>query len=172
MFNAWLFNGEMEDADPPEWVIKALNPCMILQSFSASGAVTVFLNEVFNNWAIYQIDKMAFYKYLKGIITKKRITRDRSCFFKHHKENKDITLIHSFIPFLKRHEVGQFVDMIKEDDELGERFLITVGLKEEKKTKLTVAEKKEVAKRKEKMVEEEKKIQPTVSLSDWENSFG
>ena len=144
---------------------------MILQSFSVSGAVTVYLNEVFNNFSIYQIDKMEFYRYLKGIISKKRIGRERSCFFKHHKENKDITLIHSFVPHLKRREVSQFLDMIKNDEDFEERFLITVGLKEEKKSKLTAVEKKEVVQRTKNMKEEEKKDHKPVSISAWEDSF-
>lgn len=161
----------MLDEDPPRQVIAAINPSMILQSFSNSGEVTIFLNEMFNKLGfIYSIEKMTFFRYLKELVCKKRISREKTCFFKHFKEDKDITLIHQFFPFLKRYEVAIFLkDYEKQDPDGYDTFLVTIGLRQEKMKKLTVAEKKVVAKKIETLMAEER--QKSVSLSDWESNF-
>lgn len=167
--NQWLFDGDYMSEIPEEWALKAINPCMFLQSFSNLGEVTIFLNDIFNNFSIYQIERIEFFSYLKDLVIRKKIRREKMSFFKHHKEDKDVTLIHSKFPELKRIEVAQFLKEMEKDADYYESFLIFLGLKEEKKTKLTVAEKKEVKERIKALKEKEAKNKLT--LSDWENSF-
>ncbi len=171
LFNNWLFDGDLETPIPEPWVLRALNPCTILQSFSMLNSITVYLDETFNNFNIYQIEKETFFKYLKEFVIRKKISKNHICFFRHHKEDKDITYIHNLIPYIKRYEVFQFLDVIKNDEEFNDRFLITIGLKEEKKSKLTSSEKKEVSERLKKMKEVEQIKNKPVSLDDWEKNF-
>ena len=171
LFTQWLFNPNFEDV-LPEWVIRALNPCSILHMFADAGSITIFLNDTFNNYSIYQIDRVRFYNYLKELVHKKRIQRSQLCYFKYHKEDKDISLIHAQLPQLKRREVSQFLDLVKDED-FYDDLMATFGLKEEKKTKLTAADKKRI--------EQNQKTNPTpvvvkettaVGMKDWQDAFG
>lgn len=158
------------DSVLPEYVAKILTPHMVLQMFSLSNTVTIFLNETFNNYEIFQLDKMRFLKYIKEIVYTKRIPRYRTCYFQHHKVNKDISLIHKFLPQLKRHEVSQFLNLIEHDKEFYDGFMMTIGLKDQQtKTSVTSEEKKKYKKE----IDNMEKMEETkaVSLNDWEENF-
>ena len=171
LFSDWLFDDNLESV-LPDWVIGSLAPHMILQMFCASNSVTVFLNDTFNNYYLFKLNKYEFFKYLKQVVYKKRITRNKMCFFQHRKLQKDIVYLRSYFPQLKIYELEYLLKEIEKDKEFNDEFLVTLGLKDEKRTKLTVAEKKEynsnhVTQNKTKECKKEKQI----TLDDWENNF-
>lgn len=169
----------------PPWVIKAINPCFILQSFSRLGELTVFLNDYFNTFDLYTFDKERFYMFLRDIVREKKIDRSRLAFFKHHKEDKVLTSIHTRLPLLKRREVIMLMDEIRKDPELYTRYAEMWGLEVPKKTKLTKKEQKEALENDADPIEKPKKqknpavkkankqantIQP-VSFGSWKSGF-
>ena len=134
-----------EELLPVEIAVQ-LNPCNILQSFSKCERLTVFLNRIFNTYDIYTLDKDYFFLFLKNMIKLKRIGRYELSFFKHHKEDKVIKMVHEKFPHLKRIEVMSLISLVKKDEEIYPQFAETVGLEIPKKKKLTKKDKIKIEK--------------------------
>lgn len=138
----WMLS-PAEEAVLEDWVVNALNPAMVLCMFGRIKGVTVFLNEYFNDYNIYTMNKKEFFIFLKEIVQKKKITKNDLSYLKHHKEDKELSNIHKKFPMLKRYEVYQFLEELKKD-EMYEEVLYALGLIDvkPKKTKVTKQQKK------------------------------
>ena len=139
----WFLSETKEDLDII--TVKALNPISILSMFGTHGNLTIFLNKYFNNYNLHTLDRMQFFRMLKEMVKEKQIGRYNFSFFRHIKEQKDITKIHKKFPMLKRNEIPKLMELIKDtDDEDGINEIL--GLTKSRKKKLTKAEKKEIEK--------------------------
>ena len=168
----------------PVAVTAPINTCNILQSFSKCDRLTVFLNNLFNTYDVYTLDKQFFFQFLKDMVKKKRLKRSDLSFFKHHKEDKVIKMVHSRFPHLKHMEVIALIDLVKKDEEVYPQFAETVGLEVPKKKKITKKQAAEfkktdppkpTAKAKPKAkVKSSNKVKPVVKASSfdaWKNGF-
>jgi len=106
--------------------------------FSRLGPVTIFINEQFNNFLIYKLDKYEFFKFLKEITTLKKLSRYDFTYLKYHKEDKTMNDLHIKFPTLKKHELIQLVERTKKDKTY-EDIMYSMNLSKEKakKKKLT-----------------------------------
>jgi len=137
VFNNWLFDGNMK-TELDEETIKAINPRSIMDSLCNMYQLTTFINDNFNNlYIIYYMDKSQFFSFIKSLIIKKKIGKYDLGRLKIKKNSAaEIKKIHSKLPHLKMYEIETLLKCIKGDEE-EESFLDYLGVKENKKKKLT-----------------------------------
>lgn len=136
------------DTKLDDWVVAAINPVMVLCKFGRLRGLTVFLNEQFNNYTLYSLDKREFLEFLKEIVVSKNISKYDLGFLQYHRENKELSGICKKFPILKRYEVVQLLRYLKEDGDMYERVMRAFGLIENdyNKSKVSKKEKKSLAK--------------------------
>lgn len=145
VFNNWLFdNNKTSVLD--ESCINSLSCFSIMQLFSGLGNFTIFLNEYFNDLYIHQVPKEEFFKFLKEIVMKKKITKKDLCFIKYFKDDANITKVWLKLPYLKRHEIPLFLEEL--EDEERESLEEMLGISVPKKKKLTKKDKEQISRTK------------------------
>jgi hypothetical protein len=118
-------------------IIKALNPVFVLNFFATHYEVTIFLNKFFNNYGLYNLKSEEFYKYLKQLVNDKNISPYSFSFIKYHPQEKKISSMRKFFPYLKREDIILLLDLMEKEDENDKQsFLETVGDLEVKKKKI------------------------------------
>jgi hypothetical protein len=137
-FTNWLLNSNLDIELKPE-VLKGLNPIGVLCLFGGVGRVTVYLNKHFNNYGLMYLDQYDFYKFLKIMTLKFNIKRHEFSYFASEKTDKPLQEMHKKFPYLKRYEVYNFLEMIKDDPEYNS-FSENLGLNKTKKSKSKTVE--------------------------------
>jgi len=155
IFRDWLVNPHPE-AVLDDWVISALNPRSVLSMFVNCKDITIYLNTQFNNFGVMSLNHLEFYKFIKSIVIKHKFTKWDFSYLKHEKQDKNLTQIHKYFPELKRHEVEEFLEYAKVDEDY-DKLCEMLGINIVKKKKLTKDEKKQLHK-------------PT-SMKDWMKNF-
>lgn len=162
-FTDWLFDGT-DTTVLSESTIKALNPAMILQMFSLSEKITMYLNKNFNNYEIYTMDREKLFGFLKHIVQKRKIKRSELCYFQHFKEDKDIKNLWTKFPYLKRNEISMLIESMDEDE--SETLLEMTGIKTVKKERI----KKHKEVKKEKKIKEDKPNNK-ITMDSWKDEL-
>lgn len=163
-FKNWLY--EPKDSKLSEDVIKAVSLYSVLCMMSNFNHITVYLNEHFNNFNSSKLDKLEFFEFIKDIVQKNNINKYKFSFFKHMKKNKDLQVLHSYLPFLKQYEVSKLLELAKDDEDF-EKLRDYLGLSKIKKKKITKKDKKEMSIR----IEERNKTDEN-SFESWLSNFG
>jgi hypothetical protein len=137
VLTSWLVTPQTETT-LDDWVIKSINPSMVLSMFSRLGPVTVFINEQFNNFVLYKLDKYEFFQFMKEVTSLKQLSRYDFTYLKYHKEDKSMDDLHIKFPTLKKHELIQLVELTKKDKTYDD-IIYSMNLSKEKskKKKLT-----------------------------------
>ncbi|MCK5020541.1 MAG: hypothetical protein KAS32_26215 [Candidatus Peribacteraceae bacterium] len=135
----WFLNSHPQ-AKLDDWVIKAVNPRMVLCMFGNVPKLTMFLNDNFNTFEIMKLDNLEFYTFLKGMALKFKMQRRDFSFYFSERGNKSLKELHTHFPGLKLNEVSMFLELAKEDDEY-DSLLESLGMQKYKKVKKTKAEK-------------------------------
>jgi len=115
-FKNWLFASK--DTELSQELIKSLNPSMILAQFSNLNTVTIFLNDVLNDfYKIYKIDPKECYNFLKDIVIKKKINPNDLCYIPLGKmeTSKEIKKAREKLPNLKFYEIELLLELCMED---------------------------------------------------------
>lgn len=170
VFKDWLYNS-LPDADLPQETIKNINPKFILCMFGSLGHITVYLNELCNNYeTIWYRHPIEFYKFIKKIVLSKNIKPNEFSFYKHEKEDKDLNLLNTKMPYLKKYEITNLLKLMDGTEELNDLYE-TFGMVKYKKTKMS---KTEINKYKNEKIEPTIKINKTnkISFNNWVNMVG
>ena len=141
-FKEWLNCSNM-NIELNEKVVKAIVPRSVLCMFANHGTLTVFLNECFNNFNLYQIPPIEFFKFIKHIVHSKNIKT--FSFLKTESRSKSAKELQEKLPLLKTYEIDLLLDLCK-DDENYDSFAEYLGIKETKICKVTKKEKEELLK--------------------------
>jgi len=164
IFNDWLFSS-LPNAEFPIEVLKAINKRSILASLGKLDGVTIFLNEYFNNFGTMAFDDIEFYTFVRALIKKHRVKKFDLSFYKHEKINKNLKELQRDFPYLKRLEIGMFMELVKEDPEYDD-FAESIGIaKKTRQRKTTKADKKAIEKRR--AVEKEE----VITFEGWLKNF-
>ena len=155
-FKIWLFSPNDEKLS--ETVINAVNARSILAMFSKHKDVTIFLDEVFNNYNLMKIPKEEFFYFLKDMVHKsKLITKYNLCYFKTERKDEEVIEIVNKFPFIKKREVELMTNKLEQTD-IYEPFLDYIGLNKIKRVKLTKEEKMEMKELTKETIKEEEPV--------------
>jgi hypothetical protein len=71
-FKTWLFDGNL-NSELDYWIISAVQPRFVLSMFGQLDSVTVYINDLLNNYNIHTLDRLELYKFFKEIVIRKNI---------------------------------------------------------------------------------------------------
>lgn len=93
------------DYELDESVISSISYLAALVMFSRFNDLTVFLNDNFNNYRLVKLDKLEFFKFLKTICDKNKISYNDLVYIKFTKDKEKInTDLKKKFPFIKTDE--------------------------------------------------------------------
>lgn len=110
---------------------------MALCMLGRMGKTTIYLNEFFNDYKLYKLDKSEFLYFLRDIVQKLNLTRRDLTYLKYHKEDRSLDDIHKKFPTLKRYELIQMISYSKKDKSYDE-MMYSLNLSQEKAKKRKV----------------------------------
>jgi hypothetical protein len=142
-FKTWLCDGNMKSELDPE-VVKAVYIVWALTLFSRFYDTSIYLNDMYNNLDIYMKElsekKIEFFKELKMIATRKRLSPWDLSYISLKKEKFDYKHLQETFPELKTYEIELLVDIMKEQG--NKAFMEMVTEKKPTKRKLSKADEK------------------------------
>lgn len=142
-FKNWLCDGNLKSELSPD-VVKAVYIVGALAMFSHFGESSLFLNKMYNNYDIYmkelQNKKLEFFKELKLIATKKRLSPWDLSYISLKKIKFEYPHLQEKFPNLKKYEIDLLVKIMKESKD--KAFMDMVNEKEPTKRKLSKADEK------------------------------
>lgn len=142
-FKTWLCDGNMKSELNPE-VVKAVYIVWALTLFSRFYDISIYLNNMYNNLDIYMKElsekKLEFFKELKMIATRKRLSPWDLSYISLKKEKFDYKNLQQYFPELKTFEIELLVEIMKEQG--NKSFMELVTEKNPTKRKLSKADEK------------------------------
>lgn len=163
LLNRWLYDGS-STTTIPEAIIKdkSISQLYLLYYFQSSH-YNLYINNIFNNYGIFSLDRLEVFYFLKQCI---QLSGYRPPFVKRVSKTKiDMVKVLSLkYPYLKKEEIFMVVEHINGSDEKDTIYEM-FGFYKPRKKKTTKAEKKQI----EKKVEEQKLKE--VSLTDLLGNF-
>ena len=165
ILNRWLYDGSKHTVLPQELIDdKAIPPTLILYHFQASKYIC-YLSNLFNNFDIYQMNKVDMFKFLKRCITD---TGYKPPFIQKIKteKNKIYKVLKLKFPYLKSYDVNLLIDQIDKSEEK-DAVYETLGFYTPKKKKATKSDIKMIKETK----SVEQKEQDKVKLDDLLGNF-
>jgi len=152
-FTKWLFDGNLNSPIPNEQeMLKYNSPIKhnyILQCLLPHPKLTIYLNELFNNYNLYSLDKKEFMLFIKKLIISLNITKNYFNYkVKRNNEKNDLYLkLLKKLPQLKKYDVLLLTEIINNlDSNKKNSYYSAVGLDKPKKKKLTKNDKKQKSK--------------------------
>lgn len=133
-FKNWLLNSYTNER-LPEYIIKIINPRVALSMFGKLNNITIFLNLYFNNYGVMSLQNEEFCYFLKSLVQRFRLNRYDFSFFATMKKNKSLKELQQKLPYLKKYEIDNLLQISKEDDRYNS-FLENLGLHKYKKVKI------------------------------------
>lgn len=143
-FKQWLCDGDMKSELDPD-IAKAIYIVSALAMFTCiNGDVTIYLNDLYNKYTLYdknlQPYKIDFFKELKQIATKKKLTPWMLSYVNLKKEKYEYKELQSKFPTLKKYEIDLLMKIAEKEKN---KSLIDMLIdKKPSKRKTTKAEKK------------------------------
>jgi len=163
-FTRWLFDGNPLSPIPNEQdMLKYNSPIThgyILQCLLPHSLLTTYLNDTFNSYDLFKLNKKEFLLYIKHLVLKLNITRN---FFNYRgkrddEKNELYKQLLKKLPELKKDDISLLADIIDNLDEIEkESYYASLGLSVPKKRKLSGKRKKEKIKK--------------ISLEEYMNKF-
>jgi len=160
-FTSWLFDGELNSQLlKKEEILKYNSPIthqFIICSFMQVPKFNHYLNEEFNNYDLFKLDKMELLRFMKKAVIKLRLS-----FNQHYtwRKTKYITTTKLFnklwekYPYLKPYEITMLCDMIENmEKEDKEKMYASFGIDKPKEVKLKRRSKKSKKKNTNKKIE-------------------
>lgn len=142
-FKVWLCDGNMKSELNPD-VVKAVYIVGALAMFAHFGEASIYLNKMYNNYDIYMKDlqnkKIEFFKELKLIATRKKLSPWDLSYISLKKAKYDYPHLQTRFPNLKKYEIDLLVRIMK--DSKDKAFMDMVNEKEPTKRKLSKADEK------------------------------
>jgi len=68
LLNRWLYDGSLKTELPSELIDDKLIPPTYLTYFFMSSKYIIYINEYFNNYSVYNLDKIDMFKFLKQCV--------------------------------------------------------------------------------------------------------
>jgi len=135
LLNNWIYDGKADSKVPNEVLTGYLPDAKYLLFFFRGSKYLVYLNKIFNNFNIYQLDKEEVFIMLKDIV---RRTKFRPGFYKIASKTKIklIEVLRKKFPTLKISEINLLANKIDTADNKDE-ILETLGLKKSVSSKRT-----------------------------------
>ncbi len=150
LLTRWLYDGSKTTVIP-EAVVKdkSISQLYLLYYFQSSH-YNLYINDTFNNYGIFSLDRLEIFHFLKECI---QLSGYRPPFVKRggKPKSKMVDVLKLKYPFLKKEEIFMMVELIDVSDEKDAIYEM-FGFYKPKKKKVTKAEKK----RMEKEAEEQK----------------
>lgn len=144
ILNRWLYDGSKQTSIPEELVkSKAISQNVLLYFFQQSH-YGLYISEVFNNFGIYQLDRLDVFRFLKYCILMSGY-KPRYIPRTNNTRTKFLKILKKKFPFLKDYEISELInhiDQMKEKDAIYE----SVGLYTPKKGKPTKSDLKQLEK--------------------------
>lgn len=135
ILNRWMYNGSLNSPMPKELINdKVIGPQYILYYFKDS-MYNLYMNKHFNNYDIFQMDRIDMLKFLKRCII---LTGYRPRYVPRSKSirSKITQILKRKMPYYKWHDIELLVSMIdKRDDK--DQIYETLGLYKPRKRKVT-----------------------------------
>jgi len=144
LLNRWLNDGSKSSKMPKELISdKSIGPQYILYYFKDS-IYNIWFNEHFNNFGIYQIDRIDMIKFLKQCVLD---TGYKPPFLPRYKNTKTkiSVILKKKYPYFKMDDINLLVKEIDSSEEC-KQIYETLGLHKPKKTKTNAANKKKLKK--------------------------
>lgn len=143
-FKQWLCDGDMKSELDPD-IAKAIYIVSALAMFTnISSDVSIYLNDLYNKYNLYdknlQPYKMSFFKELKQIATKKRLTPWSLSYVNMKKEKYEYKDLQDKFPLLKKYEIDLLMKI--SEKEKNKALIDMLTNKKPTKKKNTIAEKK------------------------------
>jgi hypothetical protein len=116
ILNHWLFDNNRNSEIPQELIDdKSIGPQYVLYFFQGS-SYQRFISELFNNYSVYQLDRIEMFKMIKEAA---RLSGFRPRFIKRFSESKTklTKALKKKYPYLKYEDVSYLADQIDECDE-------------------------------------------------------
>lgn len=172
LFKDWLLN-PYPNAKLEEAVIRAINPKTVLHMFGNMGGITIFLDDIFNNFDLMSCNPVEFYSFLKGIVQKHSIKKYDFSFFYSMKKDEQIIKLQKMLPHMKKYEIYDLLEYCKDDTD-NESFLENLGLNKLKSKKVKTKKSNKDAKKdipKEAKTFDNMGMQNIRTWEDWKNCF-
>jgi len=138
ILNRWLYDGNKQSKIPNDLLVSgAIGPQYLLYFFKGSRYL-VYINKIFNNYWIYQLDKEEVFTMLKDIVMR---TGFRPTFYKTASKAKIklIEILRRKFPTLKIAEINMLADKIEKSEDRDAVFE-TLGLQKSVSKKRTTKE--------------------------------
>jgi len=138
ILNRWLYDGNKQSKIPNDLLVSgAIGPQYLLYFFKGSRYL-VYINKIFNNYWIYQLDKEEVFTMLKDIVMR---TGFRPTFYKTASKAKIklIEILRRKFPTLKIAEINMLADKIEKSEDRDAVFE-TLGLQKGVSKKRTTKE--------------------------------
>lgn len=134
ILNRWMYNGSLNSSMPTELINdKSIGPQYILYYFKDS-MYNLYMNKHFNNYDIYQMDRIDILKFLKKCII---LTGYRPRYTPKLKStrSKIAQILKRKMPYYKWHDIELLVSMIDKGDDK-DQIYETLGLYKPRKRKM------------------------------------
>lgn len=144
IFNHWLHDGSLKTDIPKEIVdLKSFSHTYLLYYFQSSPYI-VYLNEHFNNFGFYTMDRLEAFRFMKECVYKSGY---KPPFIKRRSASKEklSKYLKGKFPYLKRYEVDQLCKIVDKSPNADSIYEMA-GLKIPSKKKLTKKEQKDINK--------------------------
>ena len=142
ILNRWLYDGNKNSKIPKELEdTKAIPQTQLIYHFINTPYI-VYLSKVFNNFGLYQLNKLDVFKLMKETI---QISGYRPPFIprKNPEKNKMLKVLKMKFPFMKMYEIDLLITQI-DKSEYKDSIYESFGFYKPKKQKTTKVEKKKL----------------------------
>ena len=139
ILNNWFYDGSKETTIPDEVIKDKSIGQMYLLNFFKSSAYGMVISKLFNNWGLFELDRIEVLKFMKECIL---LSGFKQPFFQRvpPKKSKLVDEFKSKYPFLKKEELFMIVDIVDNSEEK-EQVYEMFGLYTPTKKKLTKEQK-------------------------------
>lgn len=147
ILNRWLHDGSKTTSVPAELKDDKVIPNTILLYYFQASKYILYMSEVFNNYNIYQLNKVDVLKFLKQSVL---LSGYKPPFIERVKQDKKkiAKVLRLKFPYFKEYEIYHLIDIIDNSDEK-DRVYETLGFRAPKKKKTTKAYQQKLEKMKE-----------------------
>lgn len=167
VFENWLQDRSNNDLE--EWVVKSLNPAMVLGMFGGLKRGTIFLNKYFNSYNVFKFPTNKLFQAFKQTYKKSGGRKSNLTFLKVSFKKQSVNKLLEYFPHLKNYEAKLLLEKLEliSDKEEYQSFIESIGLEIPKKSGKRGRKKKTLTKSKTKKEVTKTKIW---TFNDWVSS--